>query len=216
MALSRRFLKLKLTLLASVRGLDTFVRRANYRSMKDLQPQFEPVMPSEDQFGPAMRRLTPLQRRFVVGLSVWGGNASEAARWAGYSTESDGALRVTAHRTLNLDYVKEAIKEESWRRLDEASLLAVSTVVRIAMNSTEDKVALKAAELLMDRTGFHAKSEHVVTIEDRRTTNELLDFIRLTAAKHGLDGNKLLGLPAPVDAEFTEVTNGSEGLEDLL
>lgn len=193
--------------------------------MKDNLPQFEPVVPSEDQLGPAMLRLTHLQRRFVTGLSVWGGNATEAARWAGYSDNSEQGLRVVASKTLNLDYVKEAIREEAWRRMDESALLAVSTVVRIAMNSTDDKIALKASELLMDRTGFHAKSEHLVTIEDRRTTKELIDFIKDRAAAHGLDANQLLGLkPEPaqltgpvLEAEFSEVpADGRDGLEDIL
>lgn len=170
--------------------------------------------------GPAMLRLTPMQRRFVVGLSVWGGVATEAARWAGYSAKSEQSLRVQAHQTINLAYVKEAIKEEAWRRLDESSLLAVSTVIRIAMNSPDDKVALAAAEKLLDRTGFHAKSEHTVIVKDGRTTQELIAFIEAAAARNGMDANKLLGRKPPqdvVDAEYVEVPAAdASGLEDLL
>lgn len=178
-------------------------------------------MPSEDQFGPAMLRLTPMQRRFVVGLSVWGGNATEAARWAGYASATENSLRVQAHTTAHLEHVKAAIKEEAWRRLDESSLLAVSTLVRICMNSTDDKVALAAAEKLMDRTGFHAKSEHTVIVKDGRTTQELVAFIEAAAARNGMDANKLLGRPAPqlpvIDAECEEVpAMSSDGLDDLL
>lgn len=176
-------------------------------------------MPSEDQFGPAMLRLTPLQRRFVVGLSVWGGNATEAARWAGYSSRSEQSLRVQAHQTIHLDYVKEAIKEEAWRRMDESALLAVSTVVQICMSSTDDKVRLAAAEKLLDRTGFHAKSEHTVTVKDGRTTQELVAFIEAAALRHGMDPNKLLGRQAPqlevIDVE-AEVVGSDDGIGDLL
>jgi phage terminase small subunit len=169
-------------------------------------------LPPEDQQGPSMRRLNEQQRRFVCALSVFGGNRSEAYRWAGYKTTNDNSTGAAASRIHSLEEIKDAIREEAIRRLDTAPLLAISTMVRLA-GGTDDKLALKASEMILDRTGFHGMTEHKVTIEDKRTTKELIDFIMQAAPRHGLDANKMLGLSAPVDAEFTEV---DPDLADLI
>ena len=176
-------------------------------------------LPPEDQQGPAMRRLNEQQRRFVCALSVFGGNRTEAYRWAGYNVKTDGSARAASSRLHSLEEIKDAIREEAIRRLDTAPLLAISTMVRLA-GGTDDKLALKASEMILDRTGFHGMTEHKVTIEDKRTTKELIEFIMQAAPRHGLDANKMLGLSAPgdgtaapIDAEFTEV---DPDLADLI
>jgi phage terminase small subunit len=174
-------------------------------------------VPARELMGPAMRRLNPNQQRFVCALGVFGGQMTEAYKWAGFGSTTDRSAQSASSRLAAKEDVKEAIREEALRRMDNSTLLAVSTVIRIAQGA-DDKLALKAAELLMDRTGFHAKSEHKVVIEDGRTTNELIDFIRSRSAAHGLDANAMLGLPNPnvVEAEYEDVVDGTDGLEDLL
>lgn len=171
-------------------------------------------MPPEEQMGPALRRLNERQRRFVCALSVFGGDQSRAYAWAGYDNKSDAARRVNASRLANSDDVKEAIKEEAWRRLDYSSILAVSTMVELASPSNPDKaIRLKAADMLSKRTGFHEKSEMLVVHEDRRTTKELIQFIQQTAARLGV--TPMLGHMPVIDAEF-EVVADPTGIEDLL
>lgn len=173
-------------------------------------------MPDEEHMGPAMRRLNERQRRFVCALSVFGGDQPKAYVFAGYETKNARSASAAASRLSNSDDVKEAIKEEAWRRLDYASILAVSTMVELSSPSNPDKaIRLKAANMLADRTGFHAKTEHHIVHEDRRTTKELLEFIQTTAARLGV--THALGLPAPVvDAEYEEVVEDATGLEDIL
>ena len=176
-------------------------------------------LPPADQMGPAMKRLNPQQQRFVCALAVFGGNRSEAYRWAGYKVTNDNSTAACSSRLHAQEEIKDAIREEAIRRLDTAPLLAISTMIRLA-GGTDDKLALKASEMILDRTGFHGMTEHKVTIEDKRTTKELMEFIMQAAPRHGLDANKILGLPAPkiVDAEFEEVgyAGVDPDLADLL
>jgi hypothetical protein len=172
-------------------------------------------MPDEDHMGPAMRRLNDRQRRFVCALSVFGGDQSRAYAWAGYNSTTDNALRANASRLANSDDIKEAIKEEAWRRLDYSSILAVSTMVELASPSNPDKtVRLKAADMLSKRTGFHEKSEHLVVHEDRRTTRELIQFIETMGKKLGV--SQMLALPV-IDTTAEEVVVPTDdGIEDLF
>lgn len=171
-------------------------------------------LPPKDQMGPCMRRLNEQQQRFVCALSVFGGNRTEAYMWAGYNVTNKNSASAAASRLHAQDEIKDAIREEAIRRLDTAPLLAISTMVRLA-GGTDDKLALKASEMILDRTGFHGKTEHLVVHEDKRTSAELIKFIQERGAANNIDVNKWLGLPAPavMDAEFSEV---DPDLADLL
>lgn len=176
------------------------------------------VVPPVEVMGPAMRALNDNQRIFVCALGVHGGDQGEAYRAAGYLVKNDNSARACASRLANSDPIIAAIKEEALRRLDSASMLAVSTLVELASyKNPDDKVRVKAANSLLDRIGgFAGKTEHSIVIKDDRTTAELIAFIKNTAAANGLDARQLLGLPAPIDVEYVEVIDGREGLEDLL
>lgn len=172
-------------------------------------------LPPEDQMGPAMRRLNERQRRYVCALSVFGGDQSRAYVFAGYNTKTPHATAVSASRLANSDDIKEAIKEEAWRRLDYSSVLAISTMLELASPSNPDKaIRLKAADMLSKRTGFHEKTEHLVVHEDRRTTKELIEFISGMTKKLGLEHQ--VALPViDVTAEVVSVPS-ADGIEDLL
>lgn len=172
------------------------------------------TVPPADVLGPAMRALNERQRAFVCALAVYGGEQTEAYRAAGFNVSTDGAARACASRLANNAMIVEAIKEEALRRLDSASMLAVSTLVELAsVKNPDSKVRLNASNSLLDRIGgFAGKTEHKIIVKDDRTTQELIDFIKTTARENGLDPAKLLGSPV-VDAEFTEV---DPDLADLL
>lgn len=171
-------------------------------------------IPAAEVLGPAMRALNDRQRIFVCALAVFGGDQSEAYRAAGYDATNNNSTRANASRLANSAPIVEAIKEEALRRLDSASMLAVSTLVELAsIKNSDNKVRLNAANSLLDRIGgFAGKTEHKIVIKDDRTTAELVEFIRTTALANGLDPIKLLGGPV-VEAEFTEV---DPDLADLL
>lgn len=176
-------------------------------------------VPPLDMMGPAMRALNERQRRFVCALAVTGGEQREAYLWAGYGGKTLNSQDASASQLAARTDVKEAIREEAIRRLDSAALMAVSTLVQIAgpRSTAKDRDKISASNSLLDRIGgFAGKTEHTITVKDERTTQELIEFIRHTAAANGLDASKLLGLSAPIDAEFTEVPMSSEGLEDVL
>jgi hypothetical protein len=174
-------------------------------------------IPAVEVLGPAMRALNERQRLFVCALAYFGGDQCEAYRAAGYQVTNDNSAQAASSRLANNMMVVEAIKEEALRRLDSASLLAVSTLVELASAKTSDnKIRLQASNSLLDRIGgFAGKTEHKITIKDDRTTKELIDFIKHTAIANGLDPAKLLGAPV-IDVEFSEVSMSSDGLEDLL
>lgn len=183
-------------------------------------------LPAESALGPAMRNLpTDRQRLFVIAMLETGGrNISDAARLAGYTDNGKGPIRVLASRLAHDEKILAAMSEESTRRLMSGQILAVSTVLSIMDNgAAKDSDRLKAAEMLMNRTGMHATSEHKVTTTDTsRTDDEVMERIKFLAKNLGLDPQKLARehgieiidvtpskvLEAPQDSCY-------DGLEDL-
>lgn len=173
-----------------------------------------PAIYGEDlsEYGPAMQRLNPKQRSFVLAYlehPLW--SQSQIAEHAGYTPnkEQPAQLRVRAHLLMHNEGVIAAINEESSKRMRGAAAIAVSAVVKIAMDQTH-KDHLKAALALMDRTGHHALSEHKVTVDDKRpqTKAELIAAVRGVAAELGITDPsvvKQLTGEDVVEAEFTEV-----------
>ena len=173
-------------------------------------------IPPEDQMGPAMLRLNDRQRRFVCALSIFGGDQAEAYRFAGYNVTTDNAARACASRLANAEDVVRAIQEESLRRINSATLLAVSTLVEQASARNPDqRLRNKAACDILDRTNFNAKTEHTIIIKDDRTTQELIESITQMAHANGLDYRKLLAPVIDTTAEEIFVPD-TDGIEDLF
>lgn len=172
-------------------------------------------VPPEDHMGPAMLRLNPRQRRFVCALAVFGGNQAEAYRAAGYKVTTQDSANSAASRLANAEDVVKAIQEESLRRINSATLVAVSTLVEQASATNPDaRLRNKAACDILDRTNFNAKSEHHIVIKDDRTTAELIETIKQLAHANGLNARALLE-PAIIDTTAEEVAS-TEGIEDLF
>ena len=76
-------------------------------------------------------------------------------------------------------------------------------------DAVEPKDRIKAAGMLLDRSGFGAAQTINVnkTVTDR-SGKAVMERLQELAQKHGLDASKLLAGPAPVEAEFTEVDDG--------
>lgn len=177
----------------------------------------------EGKMGPAMKSLNERQRLFVVAMLEQGSaNASAAARAAGYSAASDEYLRVQGHRLAHDERVMAAIQEEAQRRLNSGAGMAVVQLLQIAETSIDQRTKLKAIEMILNRAGLHARTEHKVTTIDGNSDASLLERGVALATKLGIDPRTLFGqhMPAAVEVEFEDVTSdedpSNEGLEDLL
>lgn len=165
-----------------------------------------------------MRKLLPRQRAFVRACLETGRNNNTLhARMAGYSGNDD-SMKATGWRLAHDADVQAAMLEEAEKRLRGNAIMATSTLVNLAENAREDKDKLKAIDMLLNRAGLHAKTEHKVTVE-HHTPADMIARIEHLAAKLGLDPVKLLGhsstaVPAAgaeiIDAEFAEVSDGGE------
>lgn len=159
------------------------------------------------EYGPAMAALTEKQRRFVLAMvEVPGCSHADAARIAGYSDVKDGA-KVRGHHAAHNPKVQDAIREEAGKRLHSSSLIAANVIVAMLTDaSVPAKEKLKAAGMLLDRTGFAAVQKIDVTRKDE-SGGAVLDQIRRLAEKLQVPVGKLLTKQAApvVDAEFSEV-----------
>lgn len=190
----------------------------------------EVKVPALDLLGPVMQSLTARQRRFVVALTIWPTDQQRAYAAAGYECTNPNSLHASASRLINSEPIKKAIQEETWRRLDSSVLMAASTLVELAQGKgplSDPKIRLRAAEAILNRTGFNEKTEHHVVVEDSRTPEQLLSFIRDRLNSVSVEDRKLIEQKIAtivpnniVDADYEVVHDPgaptSDGLEDLL
>lgn len=190
------------------------------------------IRPIEDAsgFGPAMARLSPQQRAWVVAFLETGPqeNATAAARAAGYGASSateeqrKQACQTTGHRLRHDEKVLDAIQELAKERFRLVAHRATEELVTL-MDSTDAKVKIKAIDMILARTGLNAAQQIDVNhkhgfadMDDKAMIRRIAQL----AESQGMDPIRLLGSRGVVvDAEFEVVTEpamSSEGLEDLL
>lgn len=164
-------------------------------------------------FGPAMKALNRRQQLFVIAVLELGStNYTRAAMMAGYEGTPE-AMRVQAYRLAHGEKVILALNEEAKRRLMASAPMAISELVKIAENEPDKKYKLKAIELILNRTGHHATTEHKVAVEHTYTDQQSVARIFTLAKTLGMDPKRLLGSAGVkvddagkiIDAEFTEV-----------
>lgn len=171
----------------------------------------EPIV---SELGPAMEALDERRRKFVRAVLELGRdgvrNAKEAARAAGYSESTDGYLRRIASGLLHDARVQAALLEEARRTMNAAAaVVATPIVVEIAMNDHLDaRDRLRACEMLFNRGGMPAMTEHKVTVEHRQP-KQLEALAARLAEELGVDRQKLIGINRQaaevLDAEYEEV-----------
>lgn len=158
-----------------------------------------------------MLALSERQRRFVLELVADPlMSKAEAARLAGYSDSSEGA-KVTGHRLIHDQRIIDALHEQAGKRLWAISMKAAHRVDQM-LDSEDDKVVLKAAVAVLDRTGFGAQQNINInqTVRDE-SSKAILKRIEALADRLGVPVAGLLGAKqaAPVvDGEFSEVADG--------
>lgn len=154
-------------------------------------------LPAEPHWGPAMSALpNDSWRRFAIACcqptATGETDYTQAAREAGFE-QSDGALRVTAHRMAHDIRIQEAILEIGRRNLGAGVALATATIIQVMITSTKNETKLKAAGMLLNRGGLPEKTEHNVTVERTFSEQEQIERAILLADKLGLDPAALLG-----------------------
>ena len=160
-----------------------------------------------EQFGPAMLKLSPLQRNYVIALLETGSdNKTYAARLAGYADNAN--TKFIAHRLSRDPNVLAAIKEETQRRFDEHLPLAQSVILEIASHGEKDADRLAASKLLLGLGGMSMVDKKEVTVV---TTSlpALIERGRILAAERNIDFKQLMSVlkinEEIIDANFTEV-----------
>jgi phage terminase small subunit len=196
--------------------------------------QLQAIAPIEDAsgFGPAMAKLSPQQRAWVVAFLETGPqeNATAAARAAGYGASSataeqrETACKTTGHRLRHDARVLDAIQELAKERFRLVAHRATEELVALIDNQ-DPKVKLKAIDMILARTGLNAAQQidvnHKHGLADM-DDKAMIRRIAQLAESQGLDPVKLLGSRGVViDAEFEVVQDAepamsSAGLEDLL
>ena len=163
-----------------------------------------------DGYGPAMRALTFLQRRFVREyVEHPTSSGKDAAVRAGYSDSSEAA-KVSAHYNLHSERVLAAIREEVDKRLRSHTALGAAVLVEIATDPMH-RQRFKAAEALLNHGGFHTMSEQRIKVEHSDMTGEaMIERIRHLAVTLGVDPAKLLGGNDPKLIEATLVSREEE------
>ena len=181
----------------------------------DLVP-IEALAGGSLDFGPTMRRLTPLQRNYVlVRVNQGVKNCAAAAEMAGYANKSYGSLRVQAYMLEHDPKIQAAIHEEALRQArHNFGSMIVRASERVGEILENPQVApndtLKAAAMIFDRMGLHAVSEQKRTVEHIGDSPEVVEKIKRLAAQLGMDAGKLLGprlnkRPVVTEAEYVEV-----------
>lgn len=133
----------------------------------------------DEEFGPAMMALDERARKFVVLRVYHKKNPTQAAKGAGYSSKTDGYLRVQGHRLMRSARVIAALREEAERRMGGATAMALVGLAE-AVETGKGRNKTAAQIEVLDRFGFGKKTVQDIRVEhvDTRSTAELLAAVR--------------------------------------
>jgi phage terminase small subunit len=149
------------------------------------------------EHGSALAELTAKQRKFVAALIDAGDrNYAEAARRAGYSGGGkDASIRTIGSQLIRNPKIVAAFKQLTRSRMDAGCGMAFSELEKLAENGINENVRLRAAMAILNRAGFHEKTEHTVNTFARD-----IDFAdRLRAVAEIAKAN---GWDLPSDAKY--------------
>ena len=154
----------------------------------------------------------------MATVYIGGGNA-RCAIAAGYAHDPEdpvNSITGNAHRIANDEKVQAAMLEVGLGLLGAGRIPAVKFILDTINNpQVEIKDRIKAAEIVMNRTGMHATTEHKVAVTHKDESGaEMIKQITQMAKALGVDPQKLLG--NVVEAEFTEVGPEEDSIEDIL
>jgi hypothetical protein len=181
-------------------------------------------IPEGALLGPKMQALrSDKQRRFAWVMATGVQSAAAAARLAGYvdsgSLQDNGksAVRVTAHHLMQNPAILDAIEEATRATLRGLAPVAVSKAREI-LEDRKHPYHGRMIETVLDRTGFFARSEHMVKVEHGVDEGRLVELARRLAAENGIPVERLLGstqsLPPDSDPRVIEGEVVKDGAGD--
>jgi hypothetical protein len=158
-----------------------------------------PLAPDTDasaSYGPAMRALTPMQRRFVLELRhgpAGYGSEIRALKAAGYGkpNSTENTLYVMANHVLHNPRVQNALRELGGKIIRAEAFVSIRNVSKIA-NDLNHRDCLRANLALMDRGGFAPETFHNIIVEHKtdytkQALEELATFRRLGVERARLE-----------------------------
>lgn len=177
-----------------------------------MADRIEIPMPEHDELGPAMRALSARQRQFIVAY-FHTGSRERAAYIAGYAGEpNSNLLGVSAYSVWHNPKVQTAIKEFGEQCVLAGLVPLAFVALESALMNGDAKDKTSAAKIVLDRTGFHAKSEVITTKGTTSRVDQIKEIVRL-AKLQGLDPRKLIGGAVDfIDADF-KVVDEVEGVK---
>jgi hypothetical protein len=145
---------------------------------------------------------------WVIAKVERGVTNREAARLAGYAGDNH-VLDGVGYRCAHDPRVQAALFEQATLAMRASSAVAIRVVEEILTDpATEPKDRLRAADMILSRTGFNTVSEQRIIVE-HLSEREQIQKIRTLALRLGLDPVALLGNAGVarevIDAEFEEV-----------
>jgi hypothetical protein len=155
------------------------------------------VMTNDEDF-PRLASLKPRERKFVWEYLRNRGNASAAAKEAGYAENAKHPhyIRVQGHRMLHRKKIAEAIDEVAKRHFGNLLVPAVSAAEAIISNPKHPQHAAVVLSML-SRLGLTERTEHTMTVEHKDLGRaEMLARIGQLARELELDPARLLGVNA--------------------
>lgn len=117
-----------------------------------------------------MQACSENERKFVWFWVTGDGDATAAARAAGYVDNDTGAIRVTAHRLIHRDRVIEAI-EEVGRKAFRGLLVPALRATRDLIDKPDHPDHLKAVNATLSRLGLVERSGVDVNVSGEVTVN---------------------------------------------
>lgn len=154
---------------------------------------------TETQYGPAMNALNARQRAFVEHYLASctesaEGNATAAARAAGYADNGGAEIRVTAHRLLYDHRILAAIREMGEQTM-QAFLPTALAAVRAEASNPQSKDRVKAALAAAAIAGLSplTRTENRTVVEHTVNTDDLIAKAKMLAEKLGVDPRRLIG-----------------------
>jgi hypothetical protein len=158
--------------------------------------------------GLAMQALTPHRRGFVLAKVYGGMNDKDACLAAGYART---VAEHQQHTISGREDVQAAILEEGRKLMRREGPRSILTLVAIRDSDAKPADRIKAATELLNRSGFHAVSEHHDHQHVHQSEAELDRRILALAAELGMTPEQAkLMLIAPADME-----RNAEGVFEL-